>query len=131
MPNGLDYNKEYGKHKYEGTGTSDCEYGCGCWMGPASSGGPIGVDPFGVCPGNPADGQPVGGNDDYDIVVTQRIRRLENALSEAEGMLESVKPSDIKLAQQLEKAELKIANLTNILYQIFQMSEKAINDHSD
>jgi hypothetical protein len=30
--------------------TSDCSNGCGCWMGPARSGGPDGVDPFGPCP---------------------------------------------------------------------------------
>ena len=43
--------KVYGSHKYEEDGTSDCAYGCGCWMGPARSGGPI--DPFGPCPCNP------------------------------------------------------------------------------
>lgn len=34
--------------------TSDCEHGCGCWMGNARSGGPNGVAPFGDCPNNPA-----------------------------------------------------------------------------
>jgi len=44
--------KKFGKHKYaEHDGTSDCEYGCGCWMGPCRSGGK--VDPFGPCPNNP------------------------------------------------------------------------------
>lgn len=35
-------------------GTSDCAWGCGCWMGPFNSGGPEGVDPFGECPKAPA-----------------------------------------------------------------------------
>lgn len=35
-------------------GTSDCQFGCGCWMGPSRSGGPDGVDPFGHCPAAPA-----------------------------------------------------------------------------
>lgn len=34
--------------------TSDCEYGCKCWMGQARSGGPPGIDPFGECPNNAA-----------------------------------------------------------------------------
>lgn len=39
--------KKFGPHKYiDCDGTSDCEYGCGCWMGPARSGGP--VDPWGT-----------------------------------------------------------------------------------
>jgi DNA-directed RNA polymerase subunit RPC12/RpoP len=33
--------------------TSDCEHGCGCWMGSSNSGGPKGVDQFGACPENP------------------------------------------------------------------------------
>jgi hypothetical protein len=33
--------------------TSDCMNGCRCWMGPARSGGPNGVDPFGPCPQAP------------------------------------------------------------------------------
>jgi site-specific DNA-methyltransferase (adenine-specific) len=30
--------------------TSDCVFGCGCWMGDSRSGGPSGVSPFGECP---------------------------------------------------------------------------------
>ena len=44
----------YGKHLYtDRVGTSNCEYGCGCWMGNTRSGGPKGVDPLGKCPNNP------------------------------------------------------------------------------
>lgn len=44
-----------GKHDYgDDDGTTDCKYGCGCWMGPFRSGGPDGIDPFGTCPKNPA-----------------------------------------------------------------------------
>jgi hypothetical protein len=43
---------KFGDHDYGyGYGTSDCKYGCGCWMGPTRSGGP--VNPFGKCPKNP------------------------------------------------------------------------------
>lgn len=42
----------FGPHDYgDGDGTSDCEHGCGCWMGPFRSGGP--VNPSGPCPNNP------------------------------------------------------------------------------
>lgn len=44
----------FGPHNYPyDGGTSDCSYGCGCWMGPYRSGGPGRVDPFGECPNNP------------------------------------------------------------------------------
>lgn len=55
---------ETGSHKYMGCEsamkggqffTSDCSYGCGCWMGSSRSGGPKGVDPFGACPKAPAE----------------------------------------------------------------------------
>lgn len=43
---------KFGPHVYPYPGgTSDCAYGCGCWMGPSRSGGP--VDPFGPCPNHP------------------------------------------------------------------------------
>lgn len=38
--------------------TSDCAYGCGCWMGGSNSGGPKGVDPSGDCPKHPGKGGP-------------------------------------------------------------------------
>lgn len=52
---------KFGPHQYaDHDGTSDCAHGCGCWMGPARSGGPDGVDPFGECPKNPmAPAEPV------------------------------------------------------------------------
>lgn len=37
-------------HIYDEHGTSDCANGCGCWAGPARSGGPDGIDPLGACP---------------------------------------------------------------------------------
>ena len=44
--------KKFSPHKYaDHGGTSDCQYGCECWMGPSRSGGK--VDPFGPCPNNP------------------------------------------------------------------------------
>ena len=44
--------KLFGPHDYKNLPmTSDCEFGCGCWMGQTRSGGPI--NPFGACPKNP------------------------------------------------------------------------------
>jgi len=48
----------FGPHSYpHQDGTSDCSHGCGCWMGPTRSGGP--VDPMGACPENVKAGQVV------------------------------------------------------------------------
>jgi len=119
MPNGHDYTKEYGEHDYGNQqGTYNCKHHCGCWMGPARSGGPVGVDPFGECPGNPKDGKLVGGSADYEIVVTRRIRGLEKQLYDTQQELEDLRKIKVmpkaKLAEELatmtkERNELKEA----------------------
>jgi len=112
MPNGHDYSREYGQHDYESEGTSNCRHGCECWMGPARSGGPIGLDPFGECPNNPKDGKRLGGNNDHDIVVTRRIRALESrayAGKQAIERLEEIKKTPkAKLLERVEFLEEKL-----------------------
>jgi hypothetical protein len=109
MPNGHS-KKEYGVHEYDDTGgTSDCRFNCGCWAGPARSGGPIGLDPFGACPGNPVDGKLLGGKNDYENVVIYRIRDLESRLYKAEELLKRTSPSKAKLAAELAAVEAKLA----------------------
>ncbi len=111
--------KEYGKHKYPNSdGTSDCKFGCGCWMGPTRSGGPTGLDPFGKCPKNPKDGELLGGNSDYDYVVTERIRDLESKLRVAEKQLKAVRPSKIKLADQVDTLKAELARKNQILAEV-------------
>lgn len=111
MPNGHDYSKEYGPHKFDEDihHTSDCKNKCGCWMGPARSGGPTGVDPFGECPKNPKDGKLIGGNADQDVVIERRIMKLESRAYKAEERLKSVKPSKIKLAEDFAAARKELA----------------------
>ena len=46
---------KFGPHVFDGDEdhTSDCAFGCGCWMGPSRSGGVEGVaSPHGRCPKN-------------------------------------------------------------------------------
>jgi chromosome segregation ATPase len=74
-------------------------------MGPARSGGPTGIDPFGKCPKNPTDGKLLDGNADYDNVVNERIQDLESRLSTAERRLKQISPSKAKLADRLASAE--------------------------
>ena len=124
MPNGHDYNKEYGSHKYaRHDGTSDCEYGCDCWAGPANSGGPIGLDPLGgECPKNPKDGKLIGGNADYDIVVTRRIRKLESNLYNAQERVEELEGIvDLKkreLLKKLKKAEKELRKKNQLFEEV-------------
>ncbi|OGZ62686.1 MAG: hypothetical protein A2998_00500 [Candidatus Staskawiczbacteria bacterium RIFCSPLOWO2_01_FULL_37_25b] len=111
MPNGHLGNKEYGPHEYAGhEGTSDCKHGCGCWMGPSRSGGPVGLDPFGKCPKNPEDGNLLGGNEDYNGVVNQRIEELTSRMQRAEERLKRVSPTKKQMAEE-------IASLKKQLYQ--------------
>lgn len=123
MPNGHDYSKGYGPHEYEdGPGTYDCEYGCGCWRGPTRSGGPIGVDPRGECPKNPADGNLVGGNADHEIVVERRIRALESAAYQGQEAIENLekakKSTKAALVQRLGQAETEIDRLMGLLTEL-------------
>ena len=123
MPNGHGP-KEYGGHKYANhDGTSDCEHGCGCWMGPARSGGPTGLDPFGTCPNNPTDGKLLGGNADYDCVVTERIRNLSSRLYQAEDQLKRVSPDKTKLADELTLVKAELAAKNGLLDKLRRLIE--------
>ena len=115
MPNGHS-SKEYGKHKYASdVGKSDCAHGCGCWVASFQSSGPVGLDPFGTCPKNPKDGELLGGNADYNHVVTERIESLSSRLYKAEERLGRVKPSKAKLAKELATAQDKLFEKNQLL----------------
>jgi len=108
--------KEYGNHEYPNQdGTSDCKFGCGCWAGRTSSGGPTGIDPLGTCPQNPVDGHLIGGREDYNYVVTERIRNLEFRVYEAEERLKQVSPSHTELADELAAVKKELAEKRTIL----------------
>jgi hypothetical protein len=122
--NGQDTQKEYGDHKYENyPGTSECKNGCGCRMSGFQSWGPLGIDPFGKCPGNPKDGKSLGGNKDYEYVVSQRIDNLESELREAKRQLEAVSPGKIKLAEELSFTKEKLQEREKALRQICDLSK--------
>ena len=121
MPNGHGP-KEYGGHQYaDHDGTSVCKHGCRCWMGPARSGGPSGLDPFGKCPNNPKDGKSLGGSADYDYVVTERIQNLESQLSKAKEQLRATKPSKTNLSNALRSVKTELAEKKQLLDKIFRL----------
>lgn len=93
MPNGY-RDIEYGPHDYgeDEWRWTDCKHRCGCSANDCRSDGPRGVDPFGMCPGNPVEGKFIAGGDemteaDIDNVVKQRIFKLEMALYKAQTKL--------------------------------------------
>ena len=119
MPNGrehMSYEVDFGKHKYaDHDGTSDCKYGCGCWMGPSRSGGPMGVDPSGKCPRHvlretlPTSlGKPIGSEGIMGDFVNGRILYLE---SEVYGLRPYKKIVD-GLVSKLADAGDKVHTLT-------------------
>lgn len=135
MPNGYDYSKEYGPHKYggDGTYTVDCEYGCGCSMGTHMSHGRGFLDPGGECPGNPVNGELLGGERDYHVVVMRRIkkgeaqgaelRRANRRIQELEDLAGRDK---LELEQEVNDKNVTIGRLTHaiskaqtVLYEIF------------
>lgn len=120
-----DTNKEYGPHKYAGhDGTSDCEFQCGCWMGPTRSGGLLGIDPGGTCPHNPLDGKLLGGKEDYESVVEQRILRLSSRATTAEAKLRAVESDKQELAEELAKTRQDLSKARFRLEQIRGIANK-------
>lgn len=119
MPNGYSHRK-YGKHSYPSEdGTSDCVYGCGCWMGPARSDGPLGIDPQGLCPNHPLDKGSLRPKIDYEDLVNQRIRTLESEGSnqrdratKAEARLKGARKL---LIEQLEESQACVQRYRNKL----------------
>jgi len=115
MPNGHE-SKEYGKHRYANyDGPSDCEFDCGCWKGPTRSGGPIGLDPSEDCPNNPKDGKLLGGDKDYDYVVTKQIQDLNTRLYKAEDHLKQMSLSKTKLVNELASVKEELFNKNQLL----------------
>ncbi len=122
--NGHDIQKEYGGHKYENyPGTSECKNGCGCRMSGFQSWGPLGIDPFGKCPGNPKDGKLLGGKKDYEYVVGQRIDNLESELREVKKQLEAVSPEKIELAKKIALKEEELSKRVQLHAEIRRLIE--------
>ena len=91
---------KFGSHNFIGMYdfTSDCEHGCGCWMGPSRSGGP--VNPWGACPNNPI-------TDDEDLSKVEQVqptfaKELSNLLNRHSIENESDTPDWI-LAEYIRK----------------------------
>ncbi len=131
MPNGRKHKDyyDYGPHEYpEADATFDCKYGCGCWAGPARSGGPAGIDPFGLCPNNPIDGQRQKENDDYEDIVNGRIQKLEREVQEGRRAIKLIekarKETKIDLAKRLKNAEKKLLNQKDIFRKINEMAQR-------
>lgn len=71
----------YGPHKFPDmfSGRMWCEHGCGCWysLDEKNGGGPLGLDSLmSCCPNNPLNGDKLPGNQDYEIVVSERIHEM-------------------------------------------------------
>ena len=117
MPNGREHRKykDFGLHEYASAGTSNCAHGCGCWAGPARSGGPVGVDPFGLCPNHHLDELKQTEKENYEDLVEGRIRDLEaqlfNALKAVTTVAEAGRSTKVGLIKQLEEEKERVAKL--------------------
>jgi translation elongation factor EF-1beta len=128
MPNGYKH-RQYGEHEYPNPeGTSDCIYGCGCWMGPSRSDGPLGVDPHGLCPNHPLDDGPLRKGIDYEDLVNQRIRALKIEVKRQEERAEKAEVAAgierMELVDQLANTERKVKNLEKKLDEIQGIIER-------
>ncbi|MCX6812020.1 MAG: hypothetical protein NTW79_00120 [Candidatus Berkelbacteria bacterium] len=127
MPNGYNYSEQrHNGHDYgdDVHRTYDCKFGCGCSMGQSSSHGPLGVDPFGECPGNPIEGKSLGNmTADTDFVVTRRFKELERRCYKAEDTVRRTRPAKKYLAEQNEVKDTEICNLRNKLLQITRIAK--------
>lgn len=109
--------KEYGSHQYaEGSGVSYCQHGCGCCKGLFYSDGPAGIDPSGKCPKNPENGELLGGDQDRDYIIKERIQDLENRLKATENRLKQTEPGgEYKIADKLTAAQKEITEAKRII----------------
>lgn len=122
MPNGDDYSKpRHGPHDFS-DGAHDCRYGCGCWMGSFSSGGPAGLDPNGECPQNPLEGKGLSSPEaNRDFVIKRRIRGLEARVAKAEDIVERTTPTKKQLAGKIRALEDENRDLLGKLSQIHEI----------
>jgi len=104
--------KVYRNHNYPyKDGTSDCSFGCGCWMGSSRSGSRFaGVDPFGKCPNNYVyDGLDLNFDQNLEDFINGRICFLESEIYRLKKFEElynnSTSTAKIKIVK--ENSELK------------------------
>ncbi len=122
MPNGKMRRpyEDFGPHKYANhDGTSNCEHDCGCWMGSARSGGPLGINPFDKCPNNPKNGVLQEEKKDYKDCVEGRIQELEKIRCEFLRLKrifkEAKEGSKISLVRQLREEQEKSRLLEELI----------------
>jgi hypothetical protein len=141
MPNGREHLKyeDFGNHRYAShRGTSDCEYGCGCWMGPARSGSKhAGVAPGGKCPNNytkelPLDfGKPLSNEQILFDFVNSRIQQLELKvikLQKSDLLVQKAKKSSkIDLLKRLDEQMAENNKLKNQVNRIKQKLQTIID----
>ena len=116
MPNGrnhLEY-EDFGKHEYaDHGGTSDCNYGCGCWMGPARSKGPTGVDPFGRCPNHPL--KKVEGYSTSELDEKERLADLVNSrIAYLEEKILDLKPYKLLVDKAKKSSKIDLQKRLNV-----------------
>lgn len=87
-------------------------------MGPARSGGPLDLDPGGTCPNNPEDGKLLGGKEDYEEVVLQRIHNAEARAHQAEQDLRRVAPGERGLAEELAAKRILLMRYDQVVTEI-------------
>jgi hypothetical protein len=105
--------RQYGGHSYKTDKTSDCGHNCGCWAGGFSSGGPSGIDPLGICPGNRINSDdPENLKAEIDFMINARIQMTEQRAMIAENLLKDVKPGEIRLVEQIKRLEVEKAKLS-------------------
>ncbi len=132
--------KEYNDHKYPKNDSVhvECEYGCGCWLGPRkvlnigitferlAGSGPVGLDIYGECPKSPKDGKSLGGQRDYDLIVTRRINKLIADLAHAEERLKAASPGKEEFVDLIEGLKKALRKKNDVITQMWQL----LNDHA-
>lgn len=133
MPNGHLQGIEYGGHKYDDDSeSSNCQYKCGCWMSPARSSGPAGIDPFGECPRNPLSGKSISVTHespkpnwdvDKDYIIHRRMHKMKKKIYELEERCKSV---DVDLHEENKKLKNKLGNLVSFFYDLPHKVERLL-----
>lgn len=115
----IEKTRTFGGHLYyleKIGGASNCKR-CDCLMGKNRQAGPAGIDPFGVCPGNPLcdEGKINNYKSNMDFIICARIGMAESLITHLEKKIDKLSHYKNELVRKLEATTQEINKIKGAL----------------